>query len=294
MKAPLIRSEGALWIAFGVLWSAATWAGMENVRRGEDPALRYSGRGSYEHYWFFLLAYLVGGAVVAMLHSHLADNLPGSTRSRSQTPAGVRFETEPAKKFFAMWPTGAIGIIFVLALPSALFGSGVAWLFCLGFGGLLILMAFVPKLWRSGSRSAFTVAPGVVQSGNRSLVVDSASAFAIGNSLRFKPYKVPEQIGSRMSGDLRNNVYYAPGGNPLAAEGLAGIHDTGLGIANAIGNGLAEMAHRYYVEMRARSWQLKVTSDGKELVLADGLDGGSAQALLDEVVVASAVRRTDA
>ena len=279
----MLKSEKTLWIVFGILWSAAILAGIENVRRGEDPVLRFSGRGGYDLYWTFLFAYLIGGAVVAILHSRLVDRLPGSTFTRSEAPDGTRFETTPAPKFFAMWITGAIGIVFVFSLPYAMFGYGIAVLFCLGFGGLLFLMAFVPKLWRRGTPHAFTVSPTAVQTGTMRLALEPQSAFSIGNSLRFKPYKVPPQITGRMSEDLRHNVYYSPGGNPLAAQALGGLHDAGIGLTNAIGNGLGELAHRYYVEMRARSWQLRFKSDGKEHVLADGLDGGCAEALLREI-----------
>lgn len=146
--------------------------------------LRSPGRGSYEHSWFFLLAYLIGGAVVAMLHSRMADKLPGASFARTGTPEGVRFDTVPAPKFFAMWPTGAIGIVFVLMLPSALFGNGFCVLFCIGFGGLLMLMAYVSKLWLRGKPRTFTVAPNSVQTPSRSLAVDPSSAFSVGNSLR--------------------------------------------------------------------------------------------------------------
>jgi hypothetical protein len=277
------KTEGVLWIVFGLLWVAAVLAGIENVRHGEDPVLRLTGRGSYEHYWFFLLAYLIGGAVVAMVHSKWVEKLPGASFSRGETATGARFDTVPAPKFFAMWLTGAVGIVLVLSLPYAVFGYGIALLFCIGFGGLLILMAFVPKLWRRGTPRTFTVSSAGIEAAGTRLAVDSASAFSIGNTLRYKPYNVPSQIEGRMSSDLRHNVYYAPGGNPLAAQGLAGVHDTGIGIVNAIGNGLGELAHRYYIEMRARSWQLKLRSGGKDHVLADGLDGGSAEVLLNEV-----------
>jgi hypothetical protein len=286
----MFKSERVLWIVFGVLWCGAIYAGLEDLRRGEDRILRYAGRNSYEHYWFFLLAYLIGGAVVAMLHTRLVDKLPGATFTRSETAAGVRFDTAPAPKFFAMWPTGAIGIVFVLCLPAAVFGNGFCVLFCFGFGALLILMAYVPKLWLRGSPHSFTVSPTSVETRGRSLAVEPLSAFSIGNSLRYKPYKVPPQIESRMSSDLSRNVYYSPGGNPLAAQGLAGVHDTAVGLVNAIGNGLGEMAYRYYIEMRARSWQIRFKSGGKEHLLANGLDGGSAETLFQELNALIAVR----
>lgn len=282
----MLKSEKNFWIAFGVLWGAALLAGIENTRRGEDVVLRQTGHGSFDLYWVCLLAYLIGGAIVAMLHSRWAEKLPGSSFTRTETSAGVRFDTVPAAKFFAMWPTGAIGIIFVLSLPEVFYGrgpgAGFGLLFCLAFGGLLILMAYVPKLWRPGQSRSFTVSHQLVQTPSHSFVLDERSELVLGNALRYKPYKVPPQIESRMSDDLRNNVYYAPGGNPLAAQALAGAHDAALGLTNAIGNGLGEMAHRYYIEMRARSWQLKIKNGGKEHVLADGLDGGCAQALFDE------------
>lgn len=287
----ILKSERILWLAFGALWCGAIYAGLEDLRRGEDRILRYAGRASYEHYWFFLLAYLIGGAVVAMLHSRMADRLPGASYTRSESATGDRFDTVPAPKFFAMWPTGAIGIVFVLCLPAAVFGNAFCLLFCLGFGALLLLMAYVPKLWMRGRPCSFTVAPTAVETRGRSLPVDAGSAFSIGNSLRYKPYTVPPQIESRMaSGDLRHNIYYAPGGNPLAAQGLAGVHDAAIGLTNAIGNGLGEMAYRYYIEMRARSWQVRFKSGGKDHVLADGLDGGSAEQLLREVQALLAVR----
>jgi hypothetical protein len=286
----MLKSEGVLWVVFGVLWCAAIYAGIEDVRRGEDMVLRHTGRGSYEHYWLFLLSYLIGGAGVAMLHSRLVDKLPGASFTRSESAAGVRFDVLPAPKFFAMWPTGAIGIVFALCLPSALYGNGFCVLFCFGFGGLLILMAFVPKLWRRGKPRSFTVSPTTVESESRRYGIEPQSVFSIGNRLRFKPYKVPPQIESRMSSDLRHNVYYAPGGNPLAAQGLSGVHDTAIGLTNAIGNALGEMAHRYYVEMRARSWQIRFRSGGKDHVVADGLDGGSAEALLRALSALVAVR----
>lgn len=93
-----------------------------------------------------------------------------------------------------------------------------------------------------------------------------------------------------MSRDVRHNVDYAPGGNPLGAQALAGVHDAGIDMANAIGNGLGEMAHRYCVDMRARSWQIKVRSSGKDHVIADGLDGGTADALLQQANALIAVR----
>lgn len=291
----MFKSEKRFWIAFGVLWGAALLAGIVNTRRGEDIVLRHSGRGSFELYGAFLLAYLVGGAVIAMRHSRWVDKLPGSTYTRTDTPAGVQFATDPATKFFAMWPTGAIGIIFVLSLPEIFFGSGpgaaVGLLACVGFGSLLILMAYVPKLWRRGRPGTFTVSPQRVQTSAGGFDLDGSNPFVLGNALRYKPYKEPPQIVGRMSEDMRRNVYHAPGGNPLAAQALAGVHDAGLDLTNAIGNGLGEMAHRYYVEMRARSWQLKIKVGGKEHLLADGLDGGCAQALYDELVaLTSAVR----
>lgn len=286
----MLRSEGFLWLLFVVLWSGAILSGIEDVRRGEDRVLRTLGRGSYEHYWFFLIAYLIGGAVVAMLHSRMTDKLPGASFTRAETAEGVRFDTVPAPKFFAMWPTGAIGIVFVLMLPSAVYGNGFCLLFCIGFGGLLLLMAYVPKLWMRGKPRTFTVAPTRVQAGSRSLVVDAKGAFTVGNSLRYKPYKVPPQIEGGMSRDLRHNVYYAPGGNPLGAQALAGVHDAGIDLTNAVGKGLGEMAHRYYVDMRARSWQIKLRSGGKDHVIADGLDGGTAEALLREASALIAVR----
>ncbi len=286
----MLRSERFLWLLFGVLWSAAILSGIEDVRRGEDRVLRTLGRGSYEHYWFFLLAYLIGGAVVAMLHSRMTDKLPGASFTRTETAEGVRFDTVPAPKFFAMWPTGAIGIVFVLSLPSAVYGNGFCLLFCVAFGGLLLLMAYVPKLWLRGKPRSFTVAPTSVQARSRSLAVDPQSAFTVGNSLRYKPYKVPPQIKGGMSDDLRHNVYYAPGGNALGAQALAGVHDAGIDMTNAIGNGLGEMAHRYYVDMRARSWQIHFRSGGKNHVIADGLDGGTAEALLREANALIAVR----
>lgn len=283
----MFKSEKVFWIAFGVLWGAALLAGIENTRLGEDVVMRQTGRGSYDHYWAFQLAYLIGGAVISMLHSHWVEKLPGSSYRRTDTPAGVLFETIPAKKFAAMWPTGAIGIIFLLSLPEILFGTGpgaaVGFLACVGFGGLLILIAYVPKLWRQGRPRSFTVSPQQVQTATGSIALDAGSEFLLGNRLRYKPYKVPAQIQSQMSGDLRNNVYYSPGGNPLAAQAVAGVHDAAVDLTTAIGNGLGEMAYRYYVEMRARSWELKIKSGGKEQLLADGLDGGCAQALLDEV-----------
>ncbi|MEO8523626.1 MAG: hypothetical protein ABI460_02790 [Caldimonas sp.] len=286
----MLRSEGFLWLLFGALWIGAILSGIEDVRRGEDRVLRTLGRGSYEHYWFFLLAYLIGGAVVAMLHSRMTDKLPGASFTRTETAEGVRFDTVPAPKFFAMWPTGAIGIIFVLTLPSAVYGNGFCLLFCIGFGGLLLLMAYVPKLWLRGKPRTFTVAPTRVLAGLRSLAVDAQSAFTVGNSLRYKPYNVPPQTRSGMSDDLRHNVYYAPGGNPLGAQALAGAHDAGVDMKNAVANGLAEMAYRYYVDMRARSWRIKFRSGGRDHVIADGLDGGTAEALLREAGALVAVR----
>lgn len=286
----MLKSERTLWLLFGILWGAAILAGIENVRRGEDPVLRYTGRGGYDLYWLFLFTYLIGGAAVAVIHSRLVERLPGSTFTRSDTPAGMRFETVPAPKFFAMWLTGAIGIVFVLSLPYAVFGYGIGVLFCLGFGGLLILMAFVPKLWRRGTPHAFTILPTGIETQTQRLAIEPQSEFLIGNSLRFKPYKVPPQIGGRMGGDLLHNVYYSPGGNPLAAQALGGVHDAGVGLTNAIGNGLGELAHRYYVEMRVRSWQLRFRSGGRDHVLADGLDGGSAESLLREASALIAAR----
>ena len=186
----MLKSERTLWIVFAILWSAAIISGIENVRRGEDPVLRFSGRGGYDLYFLFLFAYLIGGAVIAVMHSRLVEKLPGSTFTRSETPSGVRFETMPAPKFFAMWLTGAIGIIFVLSLPYAVFGYGIGAFFCLGFGGLLILMAFVPKLWRRGTPHTFTVSPTTVESGTKRLIFDPQSAFSIGNSLRLRRVRI--------------------------------------------------------------------------------------------------------
>ncbi len=286
----MLRSERFLWLIFGALWSGAILAGIEDVRRGENRVLRALGRGSCEHYWFFLLAYLIGGALVAILHSRMVEKLPGARFTRTETAEGVRFDTVPAPKFFAMWPTGAIGIVFVLSLPSAVFGNGFCVLFCVGFGGLLVLMAYVPKLWLPGKPSSFTVAPSSLQAQGRNLAVDSKSAFTVGNSLRYKPYKVPPQIEGGMSADLRHNLHYIPGGNPLVAQGLAGFHDAAIDTTNAVGNGLGEMAHRYYVDMRARSWQIRFKSGGKDHLLADGLDGGTAEMLLREANALIAVR----
>ena len=89
-----------------------------------------------------------------------------------------------------------------------------------------------------------------MEAGSGRLAIEPQSAFSIGNRLRFKPYKVLPQIEGCISQDLRHNVYYAPGGNPFAAQALAGPHDATIGLTNAIGNGLGEMAHRYYVEQR--------------------------------------------
>jgi hypothetical protein len=290
----MFKSERNFWIAFGALWGAALLAGIVNTRRGEDLILRQTGRGSFDLYWLFLLAYLIGGVVIAILHSRWVEQLPGSAYTRTETPAGAQFATVPAPKFFAMWPTGAIGIVFVLSLPEILFGSGpgagFGLLACLGFGGALILMAYVPKLWRRGRPCTFTVSSRDVKTDTLSFDLGSPGEWVIGNALRYKPYKVPPQIGGRMSLDVRRNIYYAPGGNPLAAQALAGVHDAGLDLTNAIGNGLGEMAYRYYVEMRARSWQLKIRIDGKDHLLADGLDGGCAQALFDEVVALTSGR----
>ncbi len=278
----MIKSEKVFWIAFGVLWGAAVLAGIENTRRGENPVLRYTGRGSYEHYWAFLLAYLIGGAVIAMLHSGWAEKLPGSSYTRTETPEGLRFDTLPARKFFAIWPTGAIGIIFVLSLPEIFFGNGpgaaFGFLACVAFGALLLLMAYLPKLWRPGRPRSFVLATQHVQTETGRVMLDAGSQFLLTNRLRHKDFKAAPRIHGQ-----DNRIYYTPGSNPLAAHAKAGFDTLGADASTAVANGLGEMAHRYHVEMRARSWQLKLKSGGREHLLADGLDGGCAQALFDEL-----------
>lgn len=278
------------WFGLGGLWLLALVASTINVFH-KPVVVSFGPPPSQTAQSFFVvafLAYLIGGFILGKIHNRHTANFTKAGYERRQNGDKAEFHIIPAKRHLPFWLFYLFGSFFIFSVPYMVSGNGAGTFLTLLLGGAFAALGLQPKLWRPFPEHDFSVAPGSLTTDGETVPLQKIQGFLIGTSLRGKSDNPNNNRGGSVMHTTQ--TVYVAGGNPIAAQGMMAAQQVGMGAVSAVGNGIANVANRYFYEMRARSYRIEAVAGGKNLILAKGLDPGTAQAILSEIdrIVASA------
>jgi hypothetical protein len=282
------------WLALAGLWFLAFVLAAIDVMHKPAPAFNYGPPPSHALqtlFMFAFVAYLVGGFVLGKIHNRHVARFTNASYQREQKGETIVFHVTPARRHLPFWLFGLFGAFFIFSVPHMLAGDGAGTFFTVLLAAAFAAMGLQPRLWRAIPPHDFSFDASVLKAGGETVVLEDIKGFVFGTSLRGKSDNAKNQ-GVAYPQAMTQTVYMT--GNPIAAHGMMAAQQIGVGASAAAGQGIAEIANRYFYEMRARSHRIEAVRGGSNLVVAKGLDIDTAQALMAEVVQAAAGGRPSA
>ena len=269
------------WWGLAGLWLLAFCAATVNVLAEPQPQ-RFVAAPSHAATTFFAMAftaYLVGGFVLGKIHNRHTARFVNASYTAGQRDGMTVFHVEPAGRHLPFWLIGLFGAFFLFSMPYMLAGSGIGAFFTVLLAAVLWVLGLQPKLWRPVPPHEFAMDASTLRAEGRTVPLAEVRSFLIGTSLPGRA-----SGGTAGTGDAASTqTIHVVGGNPIAAHGMMAAQQLTAGTSAAAGQGIAEVANRYFREMRARSWRIEALAGGANLILARGLDAHTAEALLKEV-----------
>lgn len=272
------------WFGLAGLWLLAFIPATINTIAKPRPTFSYGpppGHAAASFFAVAFIAYVVGGFILAKLHNKYVAGFAAARVDETGTGSVREFHVTPAGRHLPFWLFGFFGALFLFSMPIMIAGNG-AGTFCTLF--IAVIFAFLglqPKLWRRPAPHSFAIGGGVLKAAGRSTPLSSIQGLRIDAALKGK---------SDLAGP-NGGVYYAPvqqtvvymGSNPVAAQALAGGAQAMAGASAAGGKAIAELANRYFWEMKARSYRVEADAAGQNIVVAEGLDPATAGRLLGRI-----------
>ncbi len=259
------------WFALAALWFVTFIAMSVYINQPPAPVFDYGvppGHGPEIFAAIAAIAYIALGFMLCKRHSRYAANFAKASYDRGSVPDGSVFRVTPAKRHLPFWLFGIFGGVFAVSVPEMLAGHGFGTFLTVACGGTFALLGLQPKLWLPLTNQAFEITPSEIRHEGKITAMKDIKAIFIGN---FIPDK---------KDDSQPRMYYRPQ-QPMIVTG-GGAAAAAPVYAPAQGS-LIALVNRYAHEMRARSFQIEVVTDGINLILARGLDFATAQALMGEI-----------
>ncbi|HEY4276178.1 MAG TPA: hypothetical protein VGM68_11870 [Rhizomicrobium sp.] len=272
------------WFGLAGLWLLALIPATINTLAKPEPAFSYGPPPSHVAENFFVvafIAYLAGGVILGKLHNRYAAGFALAQIEETKAEDFWNFHVTPAGRHLPFWLFGFFGAIFLFSIPYMLAGNSAGTFFTLFAGGIFAFLGLQPKLWWRPAPHNFAIGDGALTVAGRSLPLSSIQGLRIDAALKGKS-DLAKPNGGVYYQPVQTTVIYA-GSNPIAAHALAGGAQAMAGASAAGGKAIAEIANRYFWEMKARSYRVEADAAGQSIVIAEGLDPSTAGRLLDRV-----------
>lgn len=277
------------WFGLAGLWLLAFIPATISTTAKPPLVLSYGPPPSHTAEGFFIMAfiaYLIGGFILGKLHNKYAVGFATAQVVEAQTANGREFHVTPAGRHLPFWLFGLFGAFFLMSVPYMIAGNGFGTTFTLMFAGTFVLIGLRPSLWRRPMNHDFTVGDGTLTASGRTVPVSSIQGFRIDTALKGKSDRATSNGGGYYQPVQQTTVYVGGNVSPgtvFAAQGIAAASQVAAGASAAAGQGIAEVANRYFREMQARSYRVEADAAGQNIVVAEGLDAATAGRLLDRI-----------